>query len=350
MYDIIGDIHGHHEALRALLYRLGYRFRGGAWRFPGARRRALFVGDFIDRGPQIPETLALVRGMLEADSALAVMGNHEYNALTWHTPDGNGGWLRRHTVTHRKQHDATLEQYGIDSAAPEGDRGVLDIPSPRGRGARRLREDLQWLRALPLYLETDSVRVVHAAWTDEAAAEAQNSRTSPRAGSHAPTPLVDDAFLHRSAFGQYRESRAVETLLKGIEIALPEGAWYLDKEGSRRHKTRIRWWLDPAAPVRTMADIAMPPADRELGHLPVSPRQREKLPGYTGSLPVFVGHYWFTGTPAPVAPRVACLDYSVARGGILCAYRFEGDPVLSGEHFVSVDASGGPTGRPHRFA
>lgn len=157
---------------------------------------------------------------------------------------------------------------------------------------------------------------------------------------------MDDTFLFRSAFAGHTESRAVEILLKGIEISLPAGAYYADKEGARRYKTRIRWWLDPTSPVATMADIAMPPADRNLGHLPVSQRQRKKLPGYTDERPVFVGHYWFTGRPAPVAPRVACLDYSIARGGILCAYRFDGDPLLSPEQFVAVDQRGQPAIAP----
>ena len=78
-YDIIGDIHGHADALTALLRRMGYRERGGAWRHPG--RQALFIGDFIDRGPGQLESVRIVRGMVEAGTALAVMGNHEFNAI-----------------------------------------------------------------------------------------------------------------------------------------------------------------------------------------------------------------------------------------------------------------------------
>ena len=48
-YDIIGDIHGQADKLEALLRTLGYRDTAGAWRH--AERRAIFVGDFIDRGP-----------------------------------------------------------------------------------------------------------------------------------------------------------------------------------------------------------------------------------------------------------------------------------------------------------
>jgi hypothetical protein len=63
-WDVVGDIHGHCDELVALLRALGYHERRGVWRHP--ERIAVFVGDFLDRGPQIRETLALVRSMLEA--------------------------------------------------------------------------------------------------------------------------------------------------------------------------------------------------------------------------------------------------------------------------------------------
>lgn len=49
-FDIIADIHGQHGKLQALLRKLGYCQKEGAWRHPN--RRAIFVGDFVDRGPE----------------------------------------------------------------------------------------------------------------------------------------------------------------------------------------------------------------------------------------------------------------------------------------------------------
>lgn len=268
--------------------------------------------------------------MLDAGSAESVIGNHEYNALIWHTSDGAGGWLRSHSQVHLNQHRVTLEQYDIDPDSLEGNRGVLDDGAPRTRGARRLRDELRWFRKLPLYLETDGIRVVHAAWEKRA--------VEVLAGN--PRALRDDRFLYRSAYGRYRESAATEVLLKGIEVPLPGGASYRDKDGALRYKTRIRWWIDPSSSPATMAEIAMPPANEELGYLAAGPEAVAALPGYTDTSPVFVGHYWFTGTPAPVAPRVACLDYSIAREGILCAYRYEGSPLLTRDNFAAVDPAG----------
>ncbi|MFM7107886.1 MAG: metallophosphoesterase, partial [Planctomycetaceae bacterium] len=64
MYDLIGDVHGHADALRALLQSLGYARRQGVFVHPD--RRVIFLGDFIDRGPAIRETLEIVRPMVEA--------------------------------------------------------------------------------------------------------------------------------------------------------------------------------------------------------------------------------------------------------------------------------------------
>ena len=92
-YDIIGDIHGRLDKLDALLRRLGYRERHGAWRHPD--RTAVFVGDLIDRGPHQVATVDRVRRMVDAGAALCVMGNHEFNAIAWTTPEPFASQLRR---------------------------------------------------------------------------------------------------------------------------------------------------------------------------------------------------------------------------------------------------------------
>jgi 3',5'-cyclic AMP phosphodiesterase CpdA len=77
-FDLIGDVHGCREELEALLDRLGYR-PGPAWAHP-AGRRVVFLGDFVDRGPDSPGVLKLVLDMLDAGTALAVPGNHDVKA------------------------------------------------------------------------------------------------------------------------------------------------------------------------------------------------------------------------------------------------------------------------------
>src|SRR5580698_10478010 len=101
-FDIIGDIHGHADKLKGLLSKLGYELTGKGYRHP--ERKAFFVGDYIDRGPQIKETLEIVRFMVENDQAIALRGNHEYNALCFHFQETDGGHLRKHLIKNIIQH------------------------------------------------------------------------------------------------------------------------------------------------------------------------------------------------------------------------------------------------------
>ena len=75
-FDIVGDVHGHAVSLRNLLTELGYRVRDdGADPPPG--RRAVFVGDLVDRGPASPDVMRLAMGMCRDGAALCVLGNHD---------------------------------------------------------------------------------------------------------------------------------------------------------------------------------------------------------------------------------------------------------------------------------
>ncbi|MDL4863855.1 metallophosphoesterase, partial [Halomonas elongata] len=78
-YDLIGDVHGCGATLATLLERLGYHQRDGVYRH--SRRKVIFLGDLIDRGPRIRLAVSIARRMVEAGEALIVLGNHEVNAL-----------------------------------------------------------------------------------------------------------------------------------------------------------------------------------------------------------------------------------------------------------------------------
>ncbi|MEV6524457.1 polynucleotide kinase-phosphatase [Longispora sp. NPDC051575] len=85
-FDIIGDVHGCRAELETLLTTLGWTLvRDGAGRPVDAThpegRRAVFVGDLVDRGPDSPGVLRLVMGMTAAGTALCVPGNHEQKLL-----------------------------------------------------------------------------------------------------------------------------------------------------------------------------------------------------------------------------------------------------------------------------
>ncbi|MCA9490000.1 MAG: AAA family ATPase, partial [Myxococcales bacterium] len=85
-FDIIGDIHGCFLELCELLDELGYAIGHEGERFvvtPPAGRRALFLGDLVDRGPASHRVLRLVMDMVEAGAALCIPGNHEAKLLRW---------------------------------------------------------------------------------------------------------------------------------------------------------------------------------------------------------------------------------------------------------------------------
>ena len=68
MYDFIGDIHGYADKLEALLLKMGYMNDSGVYRHP--ERKVFFLGDYIDRGPEIKKTVSMVRKMTEARTEL----------------------------------------------------------------------------------------------------------------------------------------------------------------------------------------------------------------------------------------------------------------------------------------
>ena len=82
-------MHGCFDELLALLEQLGYEITptagdptSGEYEVrPSEGRKAVFLGDLVDRGPKIPAVLRLVMGMVEARTALCVPGNHDVKLL-----------------------------------------------------------------------------------------------------------------------------------------------------------------------------------------------------------------------------------------------------------------------------
>ncbi|MFV0478926.1 MAG: metallophosphoesterase [Parahaliea sp.] len=302
-YDIIGDIHGHGSALIALLEYLGYRH--SATGFQHATRQVIFLGDFIDRGEDLKEhrlVLDTVMPMVRNGHALAVMGNHEFNALAFHT-EVEGRPLRSHTDKNVNQHRAFLNEYQHDPVARA--------------------EVLNFFYELPLWLEVDGLRAIHACWhtkhVEIAGQWLEGARLTPQL---LPMAATKGTVLFDS----------IEVLLKGFEVKLPDGIDFPDKDGHLRNAVRIRWWERSA---RTLGEVVQPPTTN-IAHAALLPIP-EEVPLYAvDAPPCFIGHYWLKGKPAVCASNVACLDYSVAKAGQLVAYRWSGEQVLVNEHFTYV--------------
>jgi hypothetical protein len=307
--DIIGDIHGHARPLRTLLEGMGYRRSRGRYWHP--RRQAVFLGDFIDRGPEQREVLDIVRTMVERGAAHAVMGNHEFNALAYHTehPHESGEYLRPRTSKNQDQHAAFMAEHQDEEV---------------------LAEALEWFWELPLWLDLGAIRVVHATWHPPSLHWLRARLSEARRLT--PELLVAASQPHSDAYD------AVEIILKGLEATLPAGVTYRDEGGHERRHARLKWWLDSRD--ASWHDIAFIPRScaEQLPEARLPPTVSTGYPA--AEPPVFVGHYWLKGLPTPQAPNVACVDYSVAKpGGKLVAYRWEGERRLSADRFVAVPSS-----------
>lgn len=313
MYDLIGDIHGHADALERLLTALDYQERDGLWSH--AERQVIFLGDFIDRGPQQVETVRIARAMVEAGQALAVMGNHEFNAVAWATPDPQqpDQFLRVHSDKNYGQHQAYLEQVG--------------------EGSELHRQHIEWFKTLPLHLDLDGLRVIHACWHPPSLQILKDHTDNQNR-------ILENAWPTLCQKGS-EPFDALETALKGLEVPLPNGIEFLDKDGNPRRHIRTRWWELERL---TYRDLAMVPSE-QVEAIPHEPIPEDVLPGYPGDKPLFVGHYWLTGEPEPLNRYIACLDFSIAAGhsrgsdeGKLCAYRWDGEQELSTDRFLWVTA------------
>ena len=302
-FDFIGDIHGHAYMLVKLLNLLGYTYQNGSYAHP--TRKAFFVGDYIDRGPQIKETLEIVKSMVDNGNAIALMGNHEYNALCFHYPDKKGGHLRKHSITNVIQHYQTLKQFQNRQTEYES--------------------YLEWFKTLPIFFETDQFGSVHSCWDNDHIAYLR---------TRLKDNCLSDDLLYESAQKGTELNLAIEETLKGKEMKLPTGKYFKDKDGTERTEFRIKWWEDPT--LSTYQTLAIEPGD----YLPETMIDLKTLTCtnfYSGTdKPIFFGHYWLKGKPNLHRNNICCLDYSVAKEGHLAAYRFDGEKELSNGNIVFV--------------
>lgn len=281
----IGDVHGELEALESLHRHLDDRHR-------------VYVGDLIDRGPDSPGVVRLVSEECEGGRASAILGNHELNLLRGLVKADNR-WFR-------------------------GEVQLFDAhPMPQAFPTDRERADIQrFLNTLPLALERDEVRTVHAGWGP---IEEIRSSTLPiqelflRFERGVLEALKEDG-LHRTAAWRVRwkelfdrhSEPTLDPQMQDQEFRIQNGnpiKWLTSgPEGKRDSLTWIsgRW------------------------------RQLERLAwwrGYHEEPAVVVGHYWrtlpvgsaldvvpsgmFEGAPPQggLGPRknVFCIDYSVGK-------------------------------------
>jgi len=261
--DVVGDVHGEFAALHALRGQLGYDSDG----YHPQGRTLVFLGDLCDRGPDSVGVILLVQRLVYAGRALCILGNHELNLLRGDAKDGSG-WF-------------------FDAQLP-GDSRYLPFARPSDAERQQI---LAFLRGLPLALERDDLRVVHAAWQDAEIAIARQA-----IGAHAHEVYqdyhgkVEDALQQDGRHQRYLdtkrqwraeledESTRVPFLdaIADYDVANQEGnpirvlTSGVERRGARpffsshkwRFVDRVPWWDE-----------------------------------YTDDVPVIVGHYWRMAEP-----------------------------------------------------
>ena len=179
---------------------------------------------------------------------------------------------------------------------------------------------------MPLWLDLQGVRIIHACWDKEAIKRVADFQHG--------SDLLSDKLLIEASRKDSRLFQDVELILKGKEVRLPDGCSFKDKDGNIRHETRIRWWDKKA---KTYNEAFMGPESARK-YIPNKPIIGDHCIEYLAhEPPVFLGHYWFDTEPEPLTSNIACIDYSIAKAdGNLVAYQWDGEKTLDRRKFISV--------------
>ena len=279
--DLIGDIHGHYDELRRLLEKMCYSFQQNGLNHL-ENRKIGFLGDFINRGPYSVKVLSLVKSLCESGDAVAVLGNHEFRLI-------------QNSVTGKK------------------------IPP-------ELEPFLPWLRTLPLFLDFETLRMVHAAW--------HFSSIELLLGKSAE----EDSFIVETLDKKSPYKQAVSRILSGIKIRIPEELNLIDRFGIRRPKGRLKWWKDLRGKPDNECFISpmtpeicdRGPSDQELSELELYPKTEK---------PVFIGHYCLPPHISKISGQVICLDGCVTSDKTLWGYHYKGAQKICPSYLIEARAT-----------
>jgi hypothetical protein len=215
--DIVGDVHGEIEPLRSLMLHLGYDENGSH----SDGRRVVFVGDLTDRGPDSPAVVDLVQRLVHSGRTQCVLGNHDLNILLDHRKHDNG-WFYGN-------------EFLVDGEV---------VPQVLADEATR-QQVLGFFHSLPIALERDDLRVVHACWHDEMIHFARDSDDA--VGLYKEHhELIENSFpgLDLDKTGkdlEHQNKNPVKMLSSGPEERTEEP---ICAGGKTRYEKRVHWWKD----------------------------------------------------------------------------------------------------------
>lgn len=287
VHTVIPDIHADIDRLNA---SIACSSKGG---------KLLLLGDFIDAGKHVSSSsdeavLSSVSKHIESERALAVMGNHELNAILFHSLAESGSPFREHSEKNKSQHRSFLNAFGV-------------------RSEKALHWTNWFMTALPLWREIDGLRLVHACWSKAHIAEISKRR---------PNGYLEWEDLEEIAAESTPFGKAVKTLVTGPEAKLPHPYTFKDYHGNERREVRLAWW-NAEASTWPEATLSVPdPSELPAGQLPEDAAAVIYSPD---APPVLVGHYKMIGAPRIEHPKAASLDYPEQP----CIYLWSGEDRLS---------------------
>lgn len=267
--DIVGDVHGELDALYALLDVLGYRDDGS---HPDGRS-LVFVGDLCDRGPDSPGVIRYVSDLVSDGRAQCVLGNHELNLLRG-SPKPANGWF----------------------FAEDHDRAAGKFVHSRQATATERESFLEFLASLPLALEREDLRVVHAAWHGDSLASLRQQLPVRsvlevyREHAAASERWAEETRLRHEAQQEYRDwGRHLAD--ESIQVPLLAAIGAMDEQFQMSNPVRV-----PTSGVERVADEPFFASGKW--------RMVDRVPwwhDYADDVPVIFGHYWRWSSPGGAA-------------------------------------------------
>lgn len=128
----VGDIHGCHDQLRAAVAKI--KAHAGAHAY-----RVIFLGDYVDRGPDSRAVVGLVKDLVTDASTAgiwrALRGNHEQMMIAAERGEDLSLWL---------------------------DNGGIETEASYAGYGNEMRQHVAWMETLPTIIETGNHIFVHA--------------------------------------------------------------------------------------------------------------------------------------------------------------------------------------------
>lgn len=304
MYDIIGDVHGYASLLKKLLLQLGYSKTESGYSHPS--RKAVYVGDFVNRGPEIRKTVRIIRKMVENGNALAIIGNHEIYAITYYLKDKDGLPLIKSPGKNFLSLYKTINQFAEYQEEWKSHR--------------------KWMSELPFYLNLGEIRIVHACWSDTAIELIESAEKEGRSRNSIFRKLYKKP---KSPLG-----KSILTLTKGIDFKLPGDLKIINNKGISPRSFRMRWWEDPVG--KTFEEMSFE-SKFVLPQYEIPKQICPQISAYPENLPmVFFGHYCRHEGPHIINSNLCCVDSCVAGTKVLTAYRWNGEKELDPANLVYI--------------